>query len=236
MEKLRQLLLTMGLDHDDSTIEKFQTYMEDIIEWNDKVNLTNILDKDEFVVKHYMDSIISCNLPEYVNSNKIIDVGTGAGFPGIPLALVSKDKEFYLMDSLLKRLKIIDEECKKLEINNVATIHARAEELAKDKEHREQYDLCVSRAVANLATLSEYCLPFIKVGGYLIAYKGPEADNEVNDAKKAIKILGGKVVEIKEANLDEFDIHHKLVIIEKVASTPGKYPRKAGTPAKEPIR
>ena len=140
------------------------------------------------------------------------------------------------MDSLNKRLKIIDELCGQIGIGNVTTVHARAEELAKNKAHREQYDLCVSRAVANMAVLAEYCLPFIKVGGCLMAYKGPDAEREVEEARKALYLLGGQVEEIREGNLKEFGIDHKVVIIKKVKNTPSKFPRKAGTPAKEPLK
>ncbi len=216
--------------------EKLKLYMEGILEANEYVNLTAITDPAEFEVKHIIDSLACIDFEEYKAAKKIIDVGTGAGFPGIPLAVNSPEKEFVLMDSLKKRLNIIDGLAEKLEIKNVTTVHARAEELAKDKNHREAYDLSVSRAVANLATLSEYCLPFIKVGGYLLAYKGPEADDEVREAKKAIEILGGKVKEIRTVEMEKYGINHKIVIIEKVKATPGKYPRKAGTPAKEPIR
>ena len=140
------------------------------------------------------------------------------------------------MDSLNKRLKIIDELCGQIGIGNVTTVHARAEELAKNKAHREQYDLCVSRAVSNMAVLAEYCLPFIKVGGCLMAYKGPDAEREVEEARKALYLLGGQVEEIREGNLKEFGIDHKVVIIKKVKNTPSKFPRKAGTPAKEPLK
>ena len=216
--------------------KKLQLYMEGILEANEYVNLTAITDPEEFEVKHIIDSLACVDFPEYQSAKKIIDVGTGAGFPGIPLAVNSPDKEFVLMDSLQKRLKIIDDLTGKIGIANVKTVHARAEELAKDKAHREAYDLSVSRAVANLATLSEYCLPFIKVGGYLLAYKGPEADEEVVAAKKAIEILGGKVKEIRPVEMEKYGINHKIVIIEKIKETPAKYPRKAGTPQKEPIR
>ena len=236
MDNLKRALAILNIPADENTIDRFRGYMDDILAWNEKVNLTTITEPTEFIVKHFIDSIITVEYDEFKNAGKIIDVGTGAGFPGVPLAIVSPDKEFVLMDSLKKRLNIIDEICKKMEISNACTVHARAEELAQNKDHREQYDLCVSRAVANLATLSEYCLPFIRKGGFLLAYKGPEAEQEVKDAKKAIKILGGRVNEIRSSRLDEFDIHHNIVVIEKVADTPAKYPRKAGTPSKQPIR
>ena len=236
LNPLKKTLEAMNIENSQELIEKFRIYMEGVLEWNEKVNLTTITDLDEFVIKHFIDSIICANYPEYVNAAKIIDVGTGAGFPGIPLSIISPEKEFILMDSLNKRLKIIDELCQRSDIKNVVTLHARAEELAKNKAHRERYDLCVSRAVANMSVLAEYCLPFIKVGGFLMAYKGPEAENEVKEAEHALSLLGGKAEEIRNGNLKEFGIEHKVVVIKKVKNTPSKFPRKAGTPAKEPLK
>lgn len=236
MNPLKKALESMKLECSDDMLEKFNSYMLGVLDWNEKVNLTTITDPQEFVVKHFIDSIICTDYPEYEDADKIIDVGTGAGFPGVPLAIVSPEKEFILMDSLNKRLKIIDELCREADIANVTTIHARAEELAKNKAHREQYDLCVSRAVANMAVLAEYCLPFIKVGGFLMAYKGPDAETEVTEAAHALSLLGGRVEEIRNGNLKDFGIDHKVVVIKKVKNTPSKFPRKAGTPAKEPLK
>ena len=236
LNTLKKSLAAMNIENSQELIGKFRIYMEGALEWNEKVNLTTITDPDEFVIKHFIDSIICTNYPEYINAAKIIDVGTGAGFPGIPLSIISPEKEFILMDSLNKRLKIIDELCQRADIKNVVTLHARAEELAKNKAHRERYDLCVSRAVANMAVLAEYCLPFIKVGGFLMAYKGPDAENEVIEAEHALSLLGGRAVEIRNGNLKEFGIEHKVVVIKKIKNTPSKYPRKAGTPAKEPLK
>ena len=236
LNTLKKSFEAMNIENRQELIEKFRIYMEGVIEWNEKVNLTTITDPDEFVIKHFIDSIICANYPEYVNAAKIIDVGTGAGFPGIPLSIISPEKEFILMDSLNKRLKIINELCQRSDIKNVVTLHARAEELAKNKAYRERYDLCVSRAVANMSVLAEYCLPFIKVGGFLMAYKGPEAENEVKEAEHALSLLGGKAEEIRNGNLKEFGIEHKVVVIKKVKNTPSKFPRKAGTPAKEPLK
>ena len=235
LNPLKKTLEAMNIENSQELSEKFRIYMEGVIEWNEKVNLTTITDPDEFAIKHFVDSIICANYPEYINAAKIIDVGTGAGFPGIPLSIISPEKEFILMDSLNKRLKIIDELCQRADIKNVVTLHARAEELAKNKAHREKYDLCVSRAVANMAVLAEYCLPFIKVGGFLMAYKGPEAENEVREAEHALSLLGGRAEEIRNGNLKEFGIDHKVVVIKKVSNTPSKYPRKPGTPTKEPL-
>ena len=214
---------------------KLEKYMEGILSWNEKVNLTNITDPAEFRIKHNADSLMCVDFPEFRSAKNVIDVGTGGGFPGIPLAVYAPDKNFTLLDSLNKRLKIIDELAGSLDISNITLVHGRAEDIAKTKEHREKYDLCVSRAVSNLATLSEYCLPFIKVGGYLLAYKGPGAEQEAEDAAKALKILGGRLVGIRETTMEEYGLDHRILVIEKVRNTPKTYPRKAGTPLKEPL-
>ena len=235
MIELKEAINALGMECSDKQLAQLTSYMKGVLEWNEKVNLTRITEPDEFIIKHYLDCLVCCQFPEYIEAQSIIDVGTGAGFPGIPLAIMSPDKNLVLMDSLAKRLRIIDELCGECGITNVTTVHARAEELARNKQHREKYDLCVSRAVANMSTLSEYCLPFIKKGGYLMAYKGQEAETEARDAAHAVKTLGGKIVEIRDAKLDPYDISHSIIIVEKVASTPAKYPRKAGTPSKEPL-
>ena len=236
MKKLQIALEQLNIPYTEETLEKYRLYMEGIIEWNEKVNLTSITDRDEFIKLHFIDSIMSVPCDEFQKANKIIDVGTGGGFPGIPLALAAPDKEFVLMDSLNKRIKIINQLCEEIGITNVTAVHARAEELAKNKVHRQQYDLCVSRAVANLSTLSEYCLPFIKPGGWFLSYKGPDTDKELADAKKAIKILGGQIDREELASLESSGLEHKIIYIKKVKDTPAKYPRKAGTPSKDPLK
>lgn len=210
--------------------------MEGILSWNEKVNLTNITDPAEFRIKHNADSLMCVDFPEFQEAESVIDVGTGGGFPGIPLAVYAPEKQFTLLDSLKKRLKIIDELAGELGISNIDLVHGRAEDAARMKGHREKYDLCVSRAVSNLATLAEYCLPFIKVGGYLLAYKGPGAEEEVKEASKALKILGGSLVEIRETSMEEYGLDHRILVIKKVRNTPKAYPRKAGTPLKEPLK
>lgn len=235
MIKLKEAISDLGLSCSEKQMRQFEEYMSGILKWNEKVNLTRITDRDEFIIKHFIDSLVCCNYAEYTNAKMIIDVGTGAGFPGIPLAILSPEKDFVLMDSLNKRLKIIDELCEKVGISNVTTVHARAEELARNKQHREKYDLCVSRAVANMAVLAEYCLPFIKVGGFLLAYKGPEAADEAGTAAHALKILGGEILDIRDAKLSAYEISHKIIVIKKVKCTASKFPRKAGTPSKEPL-
>ena len=221
------------LSHDKK--EKLENYMKGILAWNDKVNLTNITDPEEFRVKHILDSLMCVDFPEYKSASDIIDVGTGGGFPGIPLAVFSPEKSFTLLDSLNKRLKIIGELSEELCISNIRLLHSRAEDAAKDPAHRETYDLCVSRAVSNLSTLSEYCLPFIKKGGYLLAYKGPDCETELKEAGEALRILGGKAVEIRDTSMAEYGLEHKILVIEKIKSTPKQYPRQAGKPAKAPL-
>ena len=213
-----------------------EKYMEGILAWNEKVNLTNITDPAEFRIKHNADSLMCVDFPEFLDAETVIDVGTGGGFPGIPLAVYAPEKHFTLLDSLNKRLKIINELAGELGIKNITLVHGRAEDAARAKEHREKYDLCVSRAVSNLATLSEYCLPFIKVGGYLLAYKGPGAEEEVKEAAKALKTLGGSLVDIRETSMEEYGLDHRILVIKKVRNTPKAYPRKAGTPLKEPLK
>jgi 16S rRNA (guanine527-N7)-methyltransferase len=236
MKQLTEALKDMGLAYDEESLRKFQRYMELILEWNEKVNLTSIIDPNEFVKKHYVDSIAICSFSQMKEAQSIIDVGTGAGFPGIPLAILYPDKKFLLMDSLSKRIRIIEEIAGEIGLQNVNFRHGRAEELAQEKEYREQFDLCVSRAVANLAVLSEYCLPFVRVGGRFAAYKTGAAEEELNESLHAIELLGGRLEENKQLNIKGYDLDHRIIFIKKVKKTLSKYPRKAGTPAKEPLK
>ena len=233
MKKLKEAFGKLHIPEDEAILEQYEKYMEGILLWNEKINLTAIKEREDFIIKHFVDSILCCNFPEYVNAESVIDIGTGAGFPGVPLAIIGQDKEFVLADSLHKRLKVIDDLTASIGLDNVTTVHGRAEDLARNRDYREKFDLCVSRAVANMSVLTEYCLPFVRVGGFLLAYKGPDAEKEMGQAEKAIKILGGKLRRIEAVNLVDFD--HNIIVIEKIKETPAKYPRKAGTPAKEPI-
>ncbi len=216
--------------------DKFDTYYRMLIEWNEKINLTAITEEREAALKHFVDCISAFKSEKIKADSKIIDVGTGAGFPGLPLKIFDESLNVTLMDSLNKRISFLNEVINALDLENIETVHSRAEDLGKNKDYREKYDLCISRAVANLATLSELCLPFVKVGGYFISMKGPKALDELSDAKKAIKLMGGEFEEIKNYAIDETDFDHNLVIIKKVSSTPSKYPRNAPKPSKEPIR
>lgn len=233
MERLKETLERLALPFDENTLHRFAAYMDGILSWNEKLNLTAITDREEFVLKHFVDSLLCAKLPEYRKGGSVIDVGTGAGFPGVPLAIVSPDKTFLLADSLNKRLKVVSALTADIGLSNVQTIHGRAEELARNRDYRESFDLCVSRAVANMAVLAEYCLPFLKKGGFLFAYKGPDGKEEMKKAEKAISVLGGRCARIEPSPVEGFD--HNIVIIEKIKNTPAKFPRKAGTPAKEPI-
>ncbi|MCO7123039.1 16S rRNA (guanine(527)-N(7))-methyltransferase RsmG [Ihubacter massiliensis] len=236
MKQLVKAFEELKINYDDILLKKYETYMEGILKWNEAVNLTSITEPSRFIQKHYIDSLLSVIYKEFQNAELIIDVGTGGGFPGIPLALAAPDKKFVLIDSLNKRIKIIKELCGELEIDNVTAIHGRAEELARNKNHRQKYDLCVSRAVANMATLSEYCLPFIRRGGWFLAYKGPNTDEEIKESANALRVLGGKIRREEHAKLSNFNLEHKIIFIEKTGDTPSKYPRKAGTPSKDPLK
>lgn len=232
-EKLNLYLAEINIKLNEEQIKQFYDYMNLLLEWNEKINLTAITDKDEIILKHFVDCL---TISKYIKENAcIIDVGTGAGFPGIPLKIARKDVKIVLMDSLNKRINFLNEVIQSLKLENIETIHSRAEELGKNKKYREKFDVATSRAVANLNTLSEYMLPFVKKGGISICMKGPGADEEVQKAKRAISILGGEISSVDSFDLPNSDIARNVVIINKKDVTPGKYPRKAGTPAKEPL-
>ena len=235
MKQLESLLGAFGFSREAERLHKFQAYMDGVLRWNQKVNLTAITTEDAFVQKHFIDSLACLKSSEFQKAAHIVDVGTGAGFPGVPLAILYPKKQFVLVDSLAKRLKVIQELCDQIQIRNIKTIHSRAEDLGQDKNHRENYDLCLSRAVAALAVLSEYCLPLVKVGGYFIAYKGTEIQQELEDSYGAIALLGGRLDRNVAAKIPEQDPAHQLIYIEKKRTTPSKYPRKAGTPSKSPL-
>ena len=235
MNNFREIFKKLDIAFSPDKEDKLVGYMEEILERNQFINLTAITDREEFIKKHYIDSLLCVGYKEFQEAKTIIDVGTGGGFPGIPLAIAFPEKKFILIDSLNKRIKIINELCEKLGINNVKAIHGRAEELARKKDMRDTFDVCVSRAVANLSTLSEYCLPFVRKGGTFIAYKGPDCGEEVKAAAKAIKVLGGVLDREESPQFDDLPFEHKLLFIHKKENTGSKYPRKAGTPSKEPI-
>ena len=231
---LAEQLNSIGVQASAEQIELMTRYMEMILDRNQHINLTAIKDPDEFLLRHYVDSAAVMNIPEYQEASSVLDLGTGAGFPGVPLAILSPDKEFVLLDSLRKRLNVIEEFCGELGIHNVKVLHARAEDAGRDKKIREKMDLCVSRAVADLSVLSEYCLPVVRKGGAFIAYKGSDVESEAREAQKAIRVLGGKLDRIEKISVQGME--HSLLVIHKNSKTPAQYPRKAGTPAKSPIK
>ena len=219
-------------------IEKFFLYYELLTEWNSFMNLTAITEFDEVIKKHFVDSVSLIKAVPDIGEKEytLIDVGTGAGFPGIPLKIMFPSLKVVLLDSLNKRVSFLNEVIMRLELKKIEAVHGRAEDFAKQKEYRETFDICVSRAVANLSTLSEYCLPFVKKGGLFISYKSDKITEEYENAKKAINVLGGIYENQIEFILPDSDIYRNLFAIRKIKSTPGKYPRKAGLPSKEPIK
>lgn len=225
----------LGVKLSDEQLQKFDKFYEMLIEKNKVMNLTGITEYEDVINKHFIDSL-SINLTgEFKNSKSIIDIGTGAGFPGIPLKIAFPDKKIVLVDSLNKRINFIKEVIDELSLDNIEAIHSRAEELAKNPLYREKFDICCSRAVSNLATLSEYCLPFVKEKGFFISYKSENIADEIENSLYAINILGGKLDKTLEFTLPETDNNRKLVRIKKVKITPNKYPRAGAKPTKEPL-
>lgn len=233
MKKLRQGALELGVELSRDQLHQFFKYYEMLVEKNKVMNLTAITEFDEVMEKHFLDSIALCRVVDLNTHKKVIDLGTGAGFPGIPLKIAFPKLEVSLVDSLNKRILFLQDVIRELELKNVSATHERAEIIANSPDFREKFDLCVSRAVANLSTLSEYCIPFVKVGGQFISYKSGECDEEVKAAGNAIAALGGGVREVSKFTLGESG--RAFVIIDKVEQTKKKYPRKAGIPSKEPL-
>lgn len=225
----------LGVSLSDGQVEQFLLYYEMLSEWNQVINLTAITDYDEVMKKHFIDSLSLVKAYDVSQERTVIDIGTGAGFPGLALKIAFPGLRITLLDSLRKRIQFLDEVIKKLHLSDVETIHGRAEDFARPEKMRERFDLCVSRAVANFAVLSEYCLPFVKVGGQFIAYKSEKALAEIEQSQRAVSILGGRVKNQVEFWLPDSDIYRSLLVIEKVKNTPKKYPRKAGLPGREPL-
>lgn len=224
-----------GIELTELQEKQFKKYYELLIYWNDRINLTAITEYDEVLKKHFEDSISIYKAINMEEINSIIDIGTGAGFPGIPIKILFPHIKLTLLDSLNKRIKFLNLLIEELGLKDVETLHGRAEDFGKKSEYREQYDLCVSRAVANLSTLSELCIPFVKVGGKFISYKSEKATEELLNANNAIKVLGGGDIKIVDIFIPDTNYERKLILIGKSVSTNKKYPRKAGTPGKEPI-
>lgn len=225
----------MNIRLTDDQKSQFDLYYELLIEWNRVMNLTGITDYDEVNLKHFTDSLTISRIIDMAQINTLIDVGTGAGFPGIPIKIAFPHIKVYLLDSLNKRIKFLNEVIKKLGLKNIYAFHGRAEDFAKDRQYREKFDVCVSRAVANLSTLSEYCIPFVKTGGYFVSYKGGDSDEEVVRSENAITLLGGEIENTDRFFLPDTDMGRTLIKIRKKRSTPNRYPRKAGIPSKEPL-
>lgn len=236
MELLIKILKENNIELTQAQINQYAEYMEQILEYNQHINLTSITDRDEFIKKHYIDSVLGGLNNEFAAGERIIDVGTGAGFPGVPLAILFPDKEFVLLDSLNKRLKIVSQICQSAGIDNVRVLHSRAEDAGKNKEYREQFDICISRAVADLSVLSELCLPLVAEGGYFLSYKGPNYEEELRNAGKAIRTVGGRAARVESIGNSDTEFNHNIIFIEKIKNTPAQYPRKSGTPSKNPIK
>lgn len=228
-------LALLGIQLTEKQKQQFDKFYELLVEWNKVMNLTGITEYEEVNEKHFVDSLALVKAVSLNEKQNLIDVGTGAGFPGIPLKIVFPHLKVTLLDSLNKRIKFLDTVIEELGLEHIETIHGRAEDFAKQADYREQYDICVSRAVANLATLSEYCLPYVKIGGLFIPYKSGEIEEELSHSEKAITILGGKLNQVIKFELPGSEIGRSFVKIEKVKSTAKKYPRKAGLPSKEPL-
>lgn len=232
---LEESFRKLGIELKDEQTEQFLMYYRLLTEKNKVMNLTAITDYQEVVLKHFVDSVSLVKVIDLHKINSLIDVGTGAGFPGIPLKIVFPHLQVVLLDSLNKRVHFLNELIDEIRFENISAIHARAEDAAKNNVYREQFDICVSRAVANLSSLSEYCLPFVKKGGYFVSYKSTNIDMEIENAKKALFLLGGALKEKRTFCLPDTDIGRSFLIIQKEKTTPRKYPRKAGLPSKEPL-
>lgn len=230
-QKVKELSLILDLKQQ----QQFDRYYRILVEWNEFMNLTGITEYEEVIEKHFIDSLSIIKAVNIDNVEAVIDIGTGAGFPGIPLKIAFPHLKVTLLDSLNKRIKFLNEVIQQLELENIVSIHGRAEDYAKQKEYREQYDLCVSRAVANLSTLSEYCLPYVKVNGLFVSYKSGDIEEELNNSKNAVRILGGEIKDVIKFQLPGTNIGRSFVKIEKIKQISKKYPRKAGLPTKKPL-
>lgn len=234
-DPLRDSLDKMKIQYNDEQIEQFRSYYELLTEWNKKINLTAITGYEDVVRKHFIDSILICSLLDLNKDIRIIDVGTGAGFPGIPIKILNPDCRIVLLDSLNKRVRFLETVVDELGLENVECIHGRAEDVSREKKYRASFDFSVSRAVANLSTLCEYCIPFLKKGGMFVSYKSDKADDEINGSENAVRTLGSEITSVKKIALPETDIVRKFIMITNIKQVSNIYPRKAGIPAKDPL-
>ena len=235
VDYLKQIASASGLELSDEQVKKFQIFYEHLIEVNKVMNLTAITDPKDVVLKHFIDSIYILKYIDFKAEDRVIDVGTGAGFPGLPLAIMCPKVEFTLMDSLNKRIRFIREVCDLCDINNITAIHGRAEEMGSDSIYREQYDYCVSRAVANMSVLLEYCIPFVKKNGLFISYKSTLAEDELEQSAHAQKVLNCKVKEQIDFSIPDTDYNRCFISFEKINGLSKKYPRQNGVPRKNPL-
>lgn len=235
-DRLKRLSSEMGVELTEEMLHDFSIYKELLKEWNEKINITTITEDEEIDKKHFVDSLSPALTGLFNGDEKVIDIGTGGGFPGIPLKIRNGSLKVTLLDSLNKRIVFLGQVIDHLGLKDIEAVHGRAEELGLRPEFRESYDICVSRAVASLDTLSEYCMPFVRVGGHFVSMKGPEVDEEVKMSRKAIETLGGQLEGIRYVQIPESDIVHSLVVIKKIKPTPKKYPRAGGKPKKSPIK
>ncbi|MGM0379283.1 MAG: 16S rRNA (guanine(527)-N(7))-methyltransferase RsmG [Bacillota bacterium] len=231
IEKLNYLDIKL----DENQINQFDTFMNDMLKWNKKVRLTSITEEKNIIDKHFVDSLSVLITDIFEKNAKILDIGTGGGFPGIPLKIYDRSFDLTMIDSRLKKIEYVNHLINKYNFKNTEAFHKRAENLANEKKYREKYDIVVSRAVANMATLSEYCLPFVKLNGFFVAMKGPKDEKEINNSKYAIKKLGGKIQKVIELKLPKTDMERSLIIIKKIKNTPSKYPRRPGRPKNKPL-
>lgn len=231
---MEEYLKKLDIVFTEEQYKNFFKYMNLLIEWNSKINLTAIIEPKEIILKHFIDSL---TINKYIKEGQtLVDVGTGAGFPGIPIKILRPDVEVLLVDSLNKRITFLNEVINKLELKGIKAIHSRVEEFGRNKEYREKFDIATARAVADLSVLSEYLLPLLRLSGRCICMKGNEVTEEVEKSKKAITILGGKIKNTEYFKLPNSDINRNIIVVEKINKTPNKYPRKPGTPSKEPIK
>lgn len=234
-ELLQSLLAGIDIHLTSQQAELFETYCLELLEWNKKFNLTAIEEEEEIIIKHFYDSLLGMKIKGWKGNGMLLDMGSGAGFPGIPLKIVNPWLDITLVDSLKKRVGFLEHIIQILGLDHSRAIHGRGEDIGQDDKHREKYDVVVSRAVAKMPVLAEYCLPLVKPGGYFLAYKGPEGHEEMLGAAKAITILGGKEDETRQFLLPPDDSGRTLLAIEKIRNTPRKYPRRAGIPVKKPL-